>query len=101
MSRIEVRQITNDAYVTLQGNSDHPGLNDELQFPVKNVSTGGIRIESSEEFKIGEQVEVALYLNGELSHSAKGRICYCDDKSSSPQVFYGVSFLDKFIQLHH
>jgi len=96
MQRSDMRREMNNAYLTIHRNASNNS--NDTHFTIQNVSRGGIRFSSEEHFDIDERVSLALYINGELSHQAKGRICY-HDEDSQQKNYYGVSFLDKFLHI--
>jgi len=98
MQRSDQRHQLNNAYLTIHRDSGINASNDDEHLPIQNLSRGGIRFCSAEHFDIDERVELELFIDGQLSHQAHGRICY-HDEDSQHNNFYGVSFLDKYLHL--
>lgn len=97
MQRSDIRHEMDNAYLTIHRRAEQNPNN--THFPIQNLSRGGIRFCSdAEHFDIDERVSLELYINGELSHEAHGRICY-HDEDSDHHNYYGVSFLDKYLHL--
>jgi len=97
MQRSDQRHELNNAYLTIHRNSGIK-TTDENHLVIQNLSRGGIRFCCNEHFDIDERVQLELYIDGQLSHQAKGRICYHDEDNQN-NSYYGVSFLDKYLHL--
>lgn len=96
MIQRETRQAIDGARVSLKRQSSGTETRDS-QYPVNNISRGGLRFTASENFDVDERVELTLYLSNGHTHNLHGRICYCHNGSSDSQHDYGVSFLDPYL----
>ncbi len=98
--RRDNRQFIKGAWLNL----NRPNLqtkDDDHCYPIINISRGGLRFCSHDEFEINERVQVIVHMaNGEIHH-AMGRICYCQDKEQETEhgSCCGVSFLDHFLEM--
>lgn len=100
MIRRDNRQFIKGAWLNLnRPNIQTP--DDDHNYPIINISRGGLRFCSHDPFEINERVQVIVHMgNGEI-HSAMGRICYCQDQAEKDEhgCCYGVSFLDHFLEM--
>ena len=72
-------------------------------FPVYNISRGGLCFSSNESFDVDERVQITVFEEQQIIHQALGRICYRTETNSGNDV-YGLSFLDNYIlktPFHH
>jgi hypothetical protein len=96
------RRNTENAFLEihrLNQNTDR-ALESTSRYPVENISRGGLRFYSNQPFVIDERIEVILHLSDGATHSATGRICYCQtDEDRAGQWGYGISFLDNFLEI--
>lgn len=99
MIRKERRQPIQDAYFKLNApykDRDH----ESLQYGIENISRGGLRFCSSDVFIVDDYIVISVFLDAQVIHSAKGRICYFEhDEESAKGDYYGLSFVDKFIDM--
>ncbi len=65
-------------------------------FPVHNISRGGLCFSSSECFDVDERVQITVFEGQQAIHQALGRICYRTETDSGNDI-YGISFLDNYI----
>ncbi len=68
-------------------------------YPVLNISRGGLCFQSSDEFELNEKVVMDVSVNNTPFHHANARICYRNDTDDSTMASYGLSFLDQFIDI--
>ena len=101
MSRQDHRLAIDNAWLQLQ--RIQPGSNSAVlstRYHVYNISRGGLRFSSTEQFDNQERVSVILHLPNDTEHASPGRICYCEpDESNKSCIYYGVSFLDNFLDM--
>ena len=99
MIRRELRQTIHDAYFKL----NHPYKdrdNENLKYSIDNVSRGGLRFSSHDIFIVDDLINVSIYIENKMIHTAKCRICYFEhDNESENDDYYGLSFMDKFIDM--
>jgi len=97
MQQRELRTLVNNSLVELERETDKLT---HKKYKVLNISRGGLCFESRvEEFELNEVIKLDLLMNKHSIHKANGRVCYynnCNDKNASS---YGLSFLDKFIDV--
>jgi len=94
MNRRETRQAIKGAFLKIE-----PQDNNE-KYTVHNISRGGLRFSSQKTFEIDERINISVYLTGDKTHQAKGRICYfVINNETSDGNYYGVSFLDNFLKM--
>ena len=97
MTRQDYRLAIENAWVELAGTSTQhkPGA----RYQVFNISRGGLRFSSNELFDSQERMNITLHLPNNDEHLALGRICYCEPSENSNVLFYGVSFLENFLNM--
>ena len=99
MIRKERRQAISNAYFKLSApykDRDH----EHLKYGIDNISRGGLRFASHDIFCIDDLISVSVYINEEIIHEAKCRICYFEhDNDSNHGDYYGLSFIDKFMDM--
>ena len=100
MIRRERRQTVDGAFLDVHRqlqNNDFDS-NNPTQYPIENISRGGLRFQSTETYRVDERIEIIVKLPNGNTHSAMARICYFenDDNDNS---YYGVSFLDNFLEM--
>lgn len=99
MIRREHRQALVAAYFKLNTaykDRDH----NSAQYAIDNISRGGLRFFSHDIFCIGDLISVSIYIDKQIIHHAKCRICYFEhDKVADHGDFYGLSFIDNFIDM--
>ncbi len=99
MIRRERRQPVTGAYFKLNDpykDRDHKNL----QYGIDNISRGGLRFCSQDIFCIDDMINISVYINEEVIHNAQCRICYFEhDNESQDGDFYGLSFIDKFMDM--
>ena len=80
--------------------AEHPLSAAPSQYPIENISRGGLRFHSHDDYRIDERIIITVHLaNGEI-HSAMARICYCNSEQGEQVSYhYGVSFLDNFLEM--
>ena len=101
MSRQDHRLAIDNAWLQLQRiqPDSSPGKL-SARYHVYNISRGGLRFSSTEIYDTQERVNVILHLPNDTEHKSLGRICYCEpDESSKGCIYYGVSFLDNFLDM--
>jgi hypothetical protein len=92
----EKRQQVEASY--LQLNKQHTE-NNKIKYPIENISRGGLRFFSKEEFEIDDRYELNIHLENGKIHSALGRICYCENNASEKKGhYYGISFLNNYLE---
>jgi len=95
MQKREIRTLVNNSCVQLERPSNQQTQN---EYKVLNISRGGLCFESnSEEFQLNEVIKLDLIIDKHSIHKANGRVCYCNNDNNSSA--YGLSFLDKFIDI--
>lgn len=95
MKQRESRTLVSNCLVELENKSSNTKLK---QYKVSNISRGGLCFESiAEEFQLNEVIELNLIMSEDSIHKATGRVCYCNQSNQEKSVYYGLSFLDKFI----
>lgn len=65
-------------------------------FPVLNMSRGGLCFSSREVFVVDERVNITVFKDDKEAHQATGRICYRTETENGTDL-YGISFLDKYL----
>lgn len=69
-------------------------------YKVLNISRGGLCFECvMGEFELNEILNLSLIVDEKNIHKASGRVCYCNQTDAEKDTQYGLSFLDKFIDL--
>ncbi|MDH5484666.1 MAG: PilZ domain-containing protein [Gammaproteobacteria bacterium] len=92
----EKRQKAGGSYLQL---SKHDVKNNKTKYPIENISRGGLRFFSTDEFEIDDRYELNIYLENGNTHSAMGRICYCENNTSDKEGhYYGISFLNNYLE---
>ena len=97
MIRKETRHPLNNAHLTLHRELTETEK-DKHEYPVKNISRGGLRFSSNDSYEIDERIEISVFLKDQEVHHAHARICYCTNDQNNG-FYYGVSFLDKFVDM--
>jgi hypothetical protein len=101
MTRKEYRLAINHAWLQLQRMqlaSDSSAT--DTRYQVYNISRGGLRFSSNTTFEAQERIKVTLHLPNNTEHHSLGRICYSEeDPQNQTLFFYGVSFLDNFLDM--
>jgi len=98
MNRSDTRHENNNAYLLISRGNSKTQTGHNKHYSIQNLSRGGIRFCSEDQFEIDERIDLSLYIDDKLSHKARGRICY-HDEDKHHNSYYGVSFLDKFLNL--
>lgn len=94
MQQREPRQNVIKGIVELQRNSSSKAAH---EYPIVNISRGGLCFQSSESFELNEVVRFNIRIDQhEIIHSASGRVCYRNVTAQNPSL-YGLSFLDHFL----
>ncbi|HEX5635593.1 MAG TPA: PilZ domain-containing protein [Gammaproteobacteria bacterium] len=101
MLRQDYRLAIDNAWLQLHRTiTDNNAGDSSTRHHVFNISRGGLRFSSTEIFETQERVNVILHLPNDTEHKSLGRICYCEpDESSKACIYYGVSFLDNFLDM--
>ena len=93
----EKRQSITDAYLQLNRQDT---AQDETKYPIANISRGGLRFFSNEVFEIDDRYELKIQLANGSTHTALGRICYCENNACDDRGhYYGVSFLNNYLKI--
>ncbi|MCW9013606.1 MAG: PilZ domain-containing protein [Gammaproteobacteria bacterium] len=99
MIRRESRHPTSNAQLILYRESSDMDKH-RHEYPIQNISRGGLRFSSSDSYEIDERIKISVYLENKEMHQAHARICYClNGNEHDGNYFYGVSFLDKFVDM--
>lgn len=99
MIRRERRQLISDAYFKLSTPYKDRDFKN-LTYNINNISRGGLRFCSDDIFYIDDLISVSVFLNEQLIHSARCRICYFEhDNNPDAADCYGLSFIDKFMDM--
>ena len=99
MIRKERRQAIQDAYFKLNESYKEKDHNN-LKYKIDNISRGGLRFSSEDIFGIDDLISISVYINEQPIHNANARICYFkDDDKLANNHFYGLSFIDKFMDM--
>lgn len=99
MIRRESRQNLNNAHLILH-REDPDAEHDRHEYPIQNISRGGLRFSSYDNYEIDERIEISVYNEHKELHHAHARICYCLTENDNDELFfYGVSFLDRFVDM--
>lgn len=69
------------------------------EFQVNNISRGGIQFASTRPFELEQRIRLLLKLPNGRQHSATGRICYRDKQPGNDGDYYGISFLDHYLDM--
>lgn len=72
---------------------------DTAEYPIENISRGGLRFCGNGEYNIDERIQVTVRLASGERHSAMARICYREQDAPNRHSHYGVSFLDNFLEM--
>jgi len=68
-------------------------------FKVNNISRGGIQFASDKPFELEQRIRLLLKLPNGRQHTATGRICYRDRQPGNGGDYYGISFLDHYLDI--
>lgn len=100
MIRRERRQSIHDAYFKLSAPYKDRDQN-KLQYSIDNISRGGLRFYSRDIFVVDDLIDISIFIDEQMIHSAKCRICYFEQDNDEPDNgdYYGLSFMDKFIDM--
>ncbi len=97
MQQRDIRTRVKNSFVQLEKVS-RSGANKE--YKVLNISRGGICFESNQEdFELNEMLKLNLVIDNHSIHKANGRVCYCNQCENKNASAFGLSFLDKFIDM--
>ncbi len=98
MQQREARTQVNNSSVSLEKKSADKKTEN---YKVLNISRGGLCFECAMgQFELNEIVNLNLRINETTVHQANGRVCYCNQNHCDPTTQYGLSFLDKFIDMN-
>jgi hypothetical protein len=102
MIRRENRRAVEDAFLHLErlskDLSEAEPVAVDQQYPIENISRGGLRFHGSTLFHVDERINITVTLAGGEQHSALARICYRENGHQG-YFHYGVSFLDNFLEM--
>ena len=97
MIRRDARHAIDNAHLILNREFTETDKEDH-HYPVQNISRGGLRFSSSDNYDVDERIEITVLLQNREIHRAHARICY--RTNGQDQTFhYGVSFLDRFVDM--
>ena len=99
MIRRERRQSLKNAYVKLNEAYKNYDYKNQ-QYSINNISRGGLCFTTQDVFIVDDIINASIYIDDEIVHSAKCRICYFEEnKTPENSSNYGLSFVDKFIDM--
>ena len=97
MIQRETRQASDGAQVSLKRQAAESNNPQQAKYPVNNISRGGLRFSSHENYDVDERIELTIYLSNGHVHNINGRICYCHNANNENGHDYGISFLDSYL----
>ena len=103
MIRKENRKLIQGAFLEVHRSNNRVETSDHSKYAIENISRGGLRFLSPDQYSVDERIEIILHLNNGEKHSLMARICYRDEPrtASNGSCCYGVSFLDHFLEIAH
>ena len=88
----------NCRFEVLKVNGEEPASGQMLDGDIENISKGGFKFITSQEYKLDDRIIVRLHFADGRSHETLGRICYCND-SEQGRYAYGFSIISGFYSL--
>jgi PilZ domain len=77
-----------------------PNEQKKNEYNVLNISRGGLCFEcNADEFELNDVMTLNLIVDEHSIHKANARVCYCNLTAAKNSAQYGLSFLDKFIDV--